>query len=99
MQEAAAHAALRLATSEPKLEPEPEPEPEQAPSTPRTPNSGLTMKVVVDAIKHEIGLQGTMSPKEVIAAAAEQYGVEAGEGSLKEQVKRVAAELDIDTGW
>ena len=57
------------------------------------------MKVVVDAIKHEIGLQGTMSPKEVIAAAAEQYGVEAGEGSLKEQVKRVAAELDIDTGW
>ena len=57
------------------------------------------MKVVVDAIKHEIGLQGTMSPKEVIAAAAEQYGVEAGAGSLKEQVKRVAAELDIDTGW
>ena len=100
VQEAAAQASLRLTTL--GLEPEPEQEQEQEPgvsATPHTPGGGMTMKEAVDAIKHEIGLEGVMTPKEVIAAAAEQYGVEAGGGSLKEQVKRVAAELDISTGW
>ena len=75
----------------------PEPEPEIAPLTPPSPGTGMTIKVAVDAIKHEVGLQGTMSPKEVIAAAVEHYGVEAGERSLKHQVKKVAVELNIDT--
>eukprot|EP01046_Picozoa_sp_COSAG06_P119236 COSAG06_NODE_66477_length_254_cov_0.670968_1_plen_59_part_10 len=55
-----------------------------------------TLLEVVRAIKHEMGLGETMSPNEVIAAAAQRYGVEAGEGSLKERLTRVAAELDID---
>ena len=57
VQEAAAQASLRLTT----LGPEPEPEPEQEPgvsATPHTPGGGMTMKEAVDAIKHEIGLEG-----------------------------------------
>lgn len=36
---------------------------------------------------------------QVIAAAASAYGVEVGEGSLKQQVGKLAAELGIETGW
>jgi serine/threonine protein kinase len=95
--EAAAKAALSLAAMEP--EPEPEPESEQGGGTPRTPAGGMKMKDVVDAIKNEIGLEGSMTPKQVIAAASDQYGVEVGGGPLKEQVKAIAMELGIATGW
>lgn len=46
-----------------------------------------------------MGLQGKHSAKDIIAHAANEYGVEAGGGSLKEQVGRIARELDIQTGW
>ena len=76
-----------------------EPESEQGGGTPRTPAGGMKMKDVVDAIKNEIGLEGSMTPKQVIAAASDQYGVEVGGGPLKEQVKAIAMELGIATGW
>ena len=43
-----------------------------------TPRSGMKLNEFVALIKEEMGLEGKMAPKEVIAAAADEYGVQVG---------------------
>lgn len=76
---------------------------QQGSGTPRSPPvrtaSGTTMKVVMDEIKEQMNLEEHLTLKEVVAAASDQFGVDTGSGSLKEQLRVVATELGIETGW
>eukprot|EP01043_Picozoa_sp_COSAG02_P007044 COSAG02_NODE_207_length_29119_cov_41.071365_9_plen_117_part_00 len=67
---------------------------------PQTLGCSMTMKAVVDAIKREIGLEASMTPQAVIDVAVEQgYSTVHLAGSLKDRVKTLATEMNIDTGW
>ena len=62
--------------------------------------AGMSMQEAITAIKEEIKLEdGIVKPRQVIAAAAEHLDLQVTQGTVKEELTVVAAELGIKTGW
>ena len=58
----------------------------------------MTQKTIIDVIRGELDIDPSLSQTEVIAAAVQDLGIDVSKaGTLKQKIKIIAGEMEIDT--